>query len=92
MPDFRLSGFPEHRLRPARAALVLGLIVGAALAAAALLNIVDPEVGDTLGVFVVVFPGYGAGIVGALAGAFYGFAAGAAAGWLIAVVYNRLLT
>lgn len=91
MPDFRLSGFPEHRIPPARSALVLGVAVAALLAAGGLLGIVDPTAGDTLGIFVAVFPGYGGGAFGAAAGAFYGLAAGAAAGWLIAVTYNRLL-
>ena len=86
-PDHSLSELPVALLRPARTALWLGLMGGLLLLVLALLGGSSAPAPTALA---SVFPGYGASLLGSLAGLGYGFAAGAAAGWLVAVVYNRL--
>lgn len=90
-PDHRLSELPAVFLRPARAALALGVLSGLLLLALALLGGFDvwPS-GAALSALARVFPGYGSSLIGCLAGVGYGFVAGATGGWLMARVYNRL--
>ena len=89
-PDHSLSGLPAALLRPARAAFWMGVLGGMALLVVALLG--GGPSAAALTAMARVFPGYGASPLGSAAGIGYGFAAGAAGGWLLAVAYNRLAT
>jgi len=90
-PDHRLSELPAAILRPARTALWLGVMGGLLLLVLALMDGFDagPSVA-ALAALARIFPGYGSSTLGSLAGMGYGFAAGAAGGWIMATVYNRL--
>ena len=80
------------RLRAGILAIVFGMVGGAGLfAATAWLLIKGGEnVGATLGLLGNYLPGYAVTWPGAVVGLLYGTAIGAAMGWTLARVYNRL--
>lgn len=80
------------RLRAGILAIVFGMVGGAGLfvATAWLLIKGGENVGATLGLLGNYFPGYAVTWPGAVVGLLYGAAIGAAMGWTLARVYNRL--
>ncbi len=80
------------RLRAGILAIVFGLVGGAGLfvATAWLLIKGGENVGATLGLLGNYLPGYAVTWPGAVVGLLYGAAIGAAMGWTLARVYNRL--
>ena len=73
-------------------ALVLGVMAGLLvfIATAWLVIKGGPQVGPHLGLLGQFFPGYSVSFLGSLAGLAWGAVAGAAVGWTIAWLYNRL--
>jgi hypothetical protein len=80
------------RLRAGILAIVFGMVGGAGLfvATAWLLIKGGENVGATLGLLGNYLPGYAVTWPGAVVGLLYGAAIGAAMGWTLARVYNRL--
>ena len=80
------------RLRAGILAIVFGMVGGAGLfvATAWLLIKGGEDVGATLGLLGNYLPGYAVTWPGAVVGLLYGAAIGAAMGWTLARVYNRL--
>jgi hypothetical protein len=80
------------RLRAGILAIVFGMVGGAGLfvATAWLLIKGGVNVGATLGLLGTYLPGYAVTWPGAVVGLLYGAAIGAAMGWTLARVYNRL--
>jgi hypothetical protein len=80
------------RLRAGILAAVFGMVGGAGLfvATAWLLIKGGENVGATLGLLGNYLPGYAVTWPGAIVGLLYGAAIGAAMGWTLARVYNRL--
>ena len=80
------------RLRAGILAVVFGMVGGAGLfvATAWLLIKGGENVGATLGLLGNYLPGYAVTWPGAVVGLLYGAAIGAAMGWTLARVYNRL--
>ncbi|HET9334317.1 MAG TPA: hypothetical protein VFQ21_12135 [Gemmatimonadota bacterium] len=80
------------RLRAGILAIVFGMVGGAGLfvATAWLLVKGGENVGATLGLLGNYLPGYAVTWPGAVVGLLYGAAIGAAMGWTLARVYNRL--
>ncbi len=81
------------RLRARVAAVVFGLTGGVGLMLATLWLVIrgGSRVGPHLGLLGNYFPGYEVTWTGALIGLFYGALVGAATGWSIATIYNRLV-
>lgn len=80
------------RLRAGILAIVFGMVGGGGLfvATAWLLIKGGENVGATLGLLGNYLPGYAVTWPGAVVGLLYGAAIGAAMGWTLARVYNRL--
>ena len=80
------------RLRAGILAIVFGMVGGAGLfvATAWLLIKGGESVGATLGLLGNYLPGYAVTWPGAVVGLLYGVGIGAAMGWTLARVYNRL--
>ncbi len=80
------------RLRTAIVALVGGMVCGTGLFVATLWLVIKggPTVGPTLGLLRVYYPGYSVTWGGSIVGFFYGALTGAAVGWCVAFLYNRL--
>lgn len=84
------------RLRAGIMAIVFGMVSGSGLflATAWLLlrgQIGEDEVGSTLGLLNVYFPGYSVTWPGAVVGFLYGGLVGGIVGWALAWFYNRLV-
>ena len=80
------------RLRVVIVALVAAMIFGFGLFLATLWLVIKggPQVGPTLGLLRVYYPGYSVTWTGSLVGLFYGALTGAALGACVAFVYNAL--
>ena len=80
------------RLSTFATALGLGLLHGGLLFVATMfLALRDgPGAGPHLSLLSQYFPGYSVTILGSFVGFFYAFAVGAAAGFLLSAVYNKL--
>jgi hypothetical protein len=81
------------RLRASVMAVVMGLTAGTGLFVATIWLVVrgGPVVGPTLGLLGQYFPGYSVTFGGAFLGFFYAGVLGAAIGWSVAFVYNRVV-
>ena len=82
------------RLRAGVMAIVCGLLAGSGLLVATVWLVVrgGPNVGQHLGLLRNYLPGYSVTFMGSVLGFFYGALIGAAAGWLVAWVYNRIVS
>ena len=80
------------RINGAILAMVLGLMAGLLVFVATAWLVIKggAEVGPHLSLLGQFFPGYSVSFVGGLAGLLWGTVLGAAVGWSIAWVYNRL--
>ncbi len=96
--EWQAIGQAIARLRASVMAVTFGIAGAVTLfAATAWLIIQGPaesaeHVGPTLGLLSNYFPGYSVSWAGAVIGLFYGALAGAAAGFFLAMVYNRIVT
>lgn len=95
--EWQAIGQSIARLRASIMAVTFGVAGGVLLfAATAWLIIQGPaegavHVGPTLGLLSNYFPGYSVTWSGAVVGLFYGTLTGAVAGFLLALVYNRIV-
>ena len=82
------------RLRAGVLAIVCGLMTGAMLLLATVWLILrgGDEVGPHLGLLSNYLPGYSVTWIGAALGFLYGLILGGAAGWLMAWIYNRIVS
>ena len=81
------------RLRASVMAVVIGLMSGTVLFVATAWLVIrgGPNVGATLGLLRYYFPGYSVTWPGAFVGFLYAAPLGAAIGWLVAFIYNRIV-
>ena len=81
------------RLRASVMAVVIGLVSGTGLFVATVWLVIrgGPNVGATLGLLRFYFPGYSVTWPGAFVGFLYAAPLGAAIGWLVAFLYNRIV-
>lgn len=81
------------RLRAGIIGVVIGMVGGAGLflATAWLLLKGGTEVGSTLGLLSIYFPGYSVTWPGAVIGFIYGAVVGGIVGWSLVWIYNRLV-
>ena len=81
------------RMRVRGLGISFGLLCAVGLFAATNILIVrgGENVGAHLGLLAAYFPGYRVTFGGSLVGAFYAFVIGYGIGWMIGVVYNRLV-
>ncbi len=92
LSDEELVAKAYARLSAISAALVLGFVCGATLFVATVWLVVKggPDPGPHLGLLSQYFPGYTVTAAGAFLGFAYAFIVGAAAGFLLTLIYNRL--
>lgn len=81
------------RLRASVMAVVIGLMSGTGLFVATIWLVLQggPNVGATLGLLRNFFPGYSVTWPGAVVGFVYASIFGAAIGWVVAFIYNRIV-
>jgi hypothetical protein len=82
------------RIKAAILALVLGLIGGVSVFAMTAILLIEngPNTGAHLKLLGHYFPGYTVTWSGAFLGLGWGFLTGAVAGWLIGLIYNRIVS
>lgn len=96
--EWRAIGQAIARLRASVMAVTFGIAGAVFLSTAtAWLIILGPtgdsqHVGPTLGLLANYFPGYSVTWPGAVIGLFYGALSGAIAGFILALIYNRIVT
>jgi hypothetical protein len=80
------------RLNAVATAVGLGLLAGVVLFVTTLVLALrdGPYAGPHLGLLSAYFPGYSVTVVGSFVGFVYAFIVGAAAGYILSSIYNRL--